>query len=107
MRTKTLFVSVGGDITSVGDLPEDLARLGEVKRERASHIIPFNQPQRCAFRLLRRLFGEDGRVAAWTRTWRCRWQAIIIANGETFEHCNRQKCLEWERQKLETMLTME
>lgn len=103
----TLFVSVGGDITSVGDLPEELARLGEVKRDRASHILPFNQPQRSSFRLLRRIFGEYGRVAAWTRTWQGPWQAVIIATGETFEHNDRQKCLEWERQKLETMLTME
>lgn len=101
MRERILFVPVGGEIISIGDPP--IALEGEVKKERASHILPVNRGLRAAFLLLRWAFGEEGRVAAWTRTWRCRWYTEIIATGETFTSRDRQACLDWERRKLERM----
>jgi hypothetical protein len=44
---------------------------------RASHVVPISRPKRWAFRLFRRLFGETGRVAAWTRTWRGPWRVDL------------------------------
>jgi hypothetical protein len=40
---------------------------------RASHIIPANLPLRVLFTLLRAIFGDQGRVSDFTRTWSCRW----------------------------------
>jgi hypothetical protein len=71
-------------------------------RQRFSEIVPANQLKRVAFRLLRRVFGEEGRVADWTRSWLCRWHAEILIGkhkGETFEHGLRACCLEFEREK--------
>ena len=81
--------TLGGD-----NLP--LEGLGVVHKRRASHILPLNNPKRAVFRLLRRVFGEKGRVAAWTRTWRGPWEAHILATGERFVSWNRQSCLDWE-----------
>jgi hypothetical protein len=47
---------------------------GEVITRRASHVEPAPFWERQAFRLLRTLFPDTGRVAAWTRTWRCLWR---------------------------------
>ena len=57
-----------------------LDKLGIARVERASHVVPVNAILRLAFRVLRRTFGERGRVADWTRSWRCRWFAFMV-NG--------------------------
>lgn len=37
-------------------------------------VEPARLLPRIAFLILRRLFGRAGKVAQWTRTWRCWWQ---------------------------------
>jgi hypothetical protein len=41
--------------------------------KRASHVEPLKLWQAYAFRLLRKAFGDEGRVANWTRDWKCQW----------------------------------
>jgi hypothetical protein len=48
-------------------------RLGAMT-ERISNVEPVNWPLRVLFRLVRRVFGEDGQAGRWLRTWRCRWR---------------------------------
>ena len=48
---------------------------------RASHVEPVWEPARVLFHLLRRFFGEKGRVAAFTRTWPCLWQVNMAPIG--------------------------
>lgn len=56
---------------------KDRARLGAAVR-RASRVEPQSFWLRLLFLSLRRWFGDNGRVAAWTRTWPCRWRARML-----------------------------
>jgi len=51
-----------------------MALLGSICRDqRAGYVWPLSPSLRTAFRLLRKVFGGRGRIAAWTRTWVCAW----------------------------------
>ena len=52
---------------------------GEIRR--ASHVRPHNILLKIPFIILRGIFSDGGRVAAWTRKWNCRW----IANMEPMD----------------------
>lgn len=68
--------------TRVQPYIEHLRRRGfEVTVQRASHIEPCRLGRRILFRLLRRLFGEDGRVGEWTRRWHCDWRVDLRPVG--------------------------
>jgi len=41
---------------------------------RASNVEPVFLPLRLAYRLLRLVFGDTGRVSDWTRKWACFWR---------------------------------
>ena len=75
--------------------------LGETTKRRVSRIEPLRPVRRAVFRALRRAFGDEGRVAAWTRTWRGPWKATILATGEQHVALTREACVEWERASLE------
>lgn len=58
------------------------AALGSVQRvRRGGHVVPADRIRRSVFRLLRRLLGSGGRVAAWTRTWPGPW-LVKMASGD-------------------------
>ncbi len=74
----TLRIRPGGEVHFVRDGPlQALTRQGPVQLRRASHIQPVCPPLRWLFRSLRRLAGDDGRLAAWTRRWPCRWRVDL------------------------------
>lgn len=54
---------------------------GPVTTRRASHVEPARRVWRWLFHGLRRLFGEDGRVAEWTRGMRVYWRADMRPSG--------------------------
>ena len=64
-----------GEVTMIDSpLAREIADdLGESRTARASHVLPYFLPLRWVFHVLRWAFGEAGRVAAWTRTWKCLW----------------------------------
>lgn len=66
-----------GTIEFLGEPPPGLVLYGAVKY-RFSEIVPLNPVKRAAFRVLRWMFGEEGRVSDWTRTWGCWWEATIL-----------------------------
>lgn len=68
----------GGEVRRLA-LPDDRS-MGAVVR-RASHIEPAQRLRRMAFHALRALFREEGRVAEWTRGWRCRWRVDLRPSG--------------------------
>ncbi|MDE2100942.1 MAG: hypothetical protein KGL39_27090 [Patescibacteria group bacterium] len=72
---------------------------GQVETRRASHILPCRRVKRIAFRLLRAVFGERGRTAEWTRSWRGPWQVSWAHTPGTpvFSHPSRRVCVEWEQ----------
>ncbi|MGN6556204.1 MAG: hypothetical protein ACTHLW_21040 [Verrucomicrobiota bacterium] len=85
----------------------DAEQLGMVKRTRASHIWPAHPVKRAAFRILRRLFGESGRVATWLRQWRGPWEVRFVdplaprrIGAVVFSHISRRVCVAWEIEQL-------
>lgn len=47
--------------------------MGNVTTRRASHVVPIDNKLRAIFYFLRKLFGEKGWMAEFTRLWPCRW----------------------------------
>lgn len=76
--------------------------LGSVSQRRVSHIWPVHPVKRLAFRFIRALAGERGRIAEWCRHWRGPWQVRFAAspNIVAFTHASRRVCIEWEIQQL-------
>jgi hypothetical protein len=99
--THTLIIRRDGRIEFLAPPPFPL-KLDRVKRERFSEIVPLDPVKRVAFRVLRKLFGERGKVAAWTRRWLCIWTGHILIGphrGEEFISPFRQAVLDWEKEK--------
>lgn len=69
-----------------GDIPLAFPQLTTGKLRRATHILPMSFFLRSLFILLRRLFGDNGRVAAWTRRWRCNWLVDFSPLGRDQRH---------------------
>lgn len=90
-----------GSVEWVGDAPFTLP-VTNVRKRRVSRIVPVNLWKRVCFRLLRLCFGDEGRVAKWTRTWSGPWRGRILATGETFEDGNRLCVIAWEIVTLES-----
>ena len=55
--------------------------LQNVQARRAAWVEPASGGLRLVFHLLRWLFGDQGRVATWTRRWPCRWQVDLRPVG--------------------------
>lgn len=97
-----IIITHNGEIKTVGKPPFNLPTKTLCKR-RLSTITPvmaLNPFTATAFKVLRKVFGDDGRVAAWTRTWRCYWKVTILSTGEWSIFRNREDCIAWELEKL-------
>ncbi|MBN2003774.1 MAG: hypothetical protein JXA21_10490 [Anaerolineae bacterium] len=77
-------IKTDGTLAVIAHAPEDVRTVpGDVVNlARGGHVWPKHGFKRLAFRLLRRLCGNRGRVAAWTRTWRGAWLVIRADNGQ-------------------------
>lgn len=75
-----------------------------VTRTRASRIEPVQRVKLLCFRVLRKLGGDRGRIATWTRRWQGPWKATLLGTGETFIHHDRKECIRWEVAKLTKQL---
>lgn len=93
----TLNFHPDGSVTTLNTPALPLAELGTVSLTRYSRILPLHPVKRAAFQALRRLFGDQGRTAAWTRTWRGPWRAVILGTGAVFVSYDRAECLAWEK----------
>lgn len=75
--------------------------VGKTTRSRFSEIVPVKPWLRVPFRILRLLFGDTGRMSAWTRIWKCRWRLEILQGkhrGAWFESNSRQWLLDREKE---------
>lgn len=73
----------------------------EMARYRFSKIEPVRFLPWLAFKFFR-LFGEEGGVAAWTRTWQVLWKCTIMVGpckGRTSTGYFRSCLVEWERDR--------
>lgn len=66
-------INQAGDVTFlVGERTKGFVPEATTTR-RASHVVPLFGHARFWFKALRMVFGEDGRVGDWTRTWTGPW----------------------------------
>ena len=101
MEKRTLTFHRNGTLSALQHPRLDLAPLGAVSTCRVSLVRPLPRGRRLFFALLRRLFGDQGRVAAWTRRWPGPWEATIIATRQTHAHPSRAACIAWEENQLD------
>ncbi len=95
MKTTTVTVLPNGDVQFLGEDLFDLP-LGKIRRRRLSTIRPTCVWKLIAFLYLRRVCGEQGRVAAFTRKWKGPWRATILATGEAAVFEKRSDAIGWE-----------
>jgi hypothetical protein len=98
MKTKDTVINITkeGNLEFIeGQMPLALP-LGDGTSRRVSTIRPERFAKRTAFLFLRRLAGERGRIAAWTRTWAGPWRCVILATGQTEVFDQRQAAIDWE-----------
>lgn len=84
----TMIVDTDGVVRAVkSDTLGWMEAEGACSTRRASHIVPLGPWRRLAFRLLRRVFGDSGRAADWTRRWQGPWAADLRpSGGPVLEH---------------------
>lgn len=71
----TLTIDEDGDLLFLKtDSADIFLELGTTVTKRASHVEPATFWDRVAFHVLRTLVADDSSIAAWTRTWKCRWR---------------------------------
>lgn len=107
MNAIVIVVDKDGSATAIAD-PLSRKYLDDRSKVRASHILPRNLLKLQAFILLRRMFGDDGIVAAWTRKWKGPWTVRWAHQPYkvVFTHKRRSQCLYWEKKELERRLQM-
>lgn len=88
-----------GTIKTIGKPPFNLP-VRTLSKRRVSTITPMWAPKKQAFWLLRKIFGDDGLVAAYTRTWNGPWLVRIIATGEWSVFNRREFAVDWEMEQL-------
>jgi hypothetical protein len=81
-KVLTVTIDENGDLLYLkSDLADVLLECGEVVQRRASHVEPASRDLRILFHTLRFIFGEQGRIADWTRKWVCLWRVNTAPVG--------------------------
>ena len=98
-----IIIDENGDLITFAEELKEIAPeiYQEVKhtKKRVSHILPANKLKRMIFKTLRRIFGEEGKVADWTRKWKGEW-IVVIDNEVKGKFKNRQEAIEFEKKYL-------
>ena len=95
MKTLTIAIRPDGSVEYIDSQASGLA-VGRTTKRRASNVLPVGLLQRVAFVALRRLCGECGTVADWTRRWKCQWRVFIIDGPSMGPFDNRSEAIDWE-----------
>lgn len=88
-----------GRVEWLGDI-EFALPVGPVIRRRFSEIVPANRALLWLFRAIRKRFGDDGKMAAFTRQWPCLWRMEILmgpSKGFVQFGRNRSELIEVEK----------
>lgn len=75
---------------------EMVAFEGEATTRRASNVMPLAPVKRAAFKMLRTVFGEKGRVSDWTRRWKGPHIAVMVDGPVLGPYPSRQGALDAE-----------
>jgi hypothetical protein len=99
-RILTVTIDEEGDMVFLKTpLSDVLLELGTVVTKRASHVTPRAFIPRVAFKILRGLFGDKGRVAEWTRGWSGPWRVDMRPVGASVvdgDWATRQDAIDFE-----------
>ena len=103
-RTKTVITDCAPDGT-VRCLHEPetaglVARLGVSHTERLTHVEPVNGLLRMLFYLIRRSVSDTSWLAAFTRTWPCKWRARVFNGPILGPFALRRSAIDAEREWL-------
>ena len=96
-----LIVNINDDgvISYIKD-PKAPAFEGSHSQRRASNVLPHNPIKRIAFKALRLVFGNRGRVSDWTRTWTGENIVNIVGGPTLGPFGSRREALDYEVQYL-------
>ena len=94
------------DRTLVAFADEMLEGVPVSEVRRVSEIVPEQPVLHALFRVLRWM-GDDSRLAAWTRVWRCRWRLHIFHTGETNVFEDRAAAIRYEKNVLRSSPIMQ
>lgn len=97
---KSITLLPDGTVEFLGDDPGIDLPLANAVRRRVSTIRPVRFLKGLAFRILRTVFGDTGRAAAFTRKWKGPWRATILATGQSAVFLDRQAAIDWEYEVL-------
>ena len=73
-------------------------KTNNINTKRVSYIYPKNKVLRLCFTFLRKIFGDKGIVAEWTRNWNVKWIVIIDNKIYNREFKNRKDAIKFEKQ---------
>lgn len=60
--------------------------------------MPCNMFLFIMFRILRKIYGEEGPVSNWTRRWKCKWKLTVLSTGYTETGYDRQALVDKEHE---------
>lgn len=103
MKTTILISKKDGSLQWLNPPPFKVPIIKQSK-QRFSTIEPLDPLPWLLFKLTRLLFGEQGKVSDWTRSWRVMWIARIKLGrwrGSEFVSPFRAACVEWEHERWE------
>lgn len=89
-------IQTNGNARYVDPAAESLIDQKSAARRRQSRVEPQDRILRVFFRAIRFLCGDRGRIAAWTRRWRCLWMARIFGGPTAGPFADRAEAIEWE-----------
>lgn len=99
MKTHLIKISKRtGTIEVLGDSP---FKLHNQSKQRFSEIVPVNCALLWLFRAIRKRFGDESKMAAFTRRWPCLWRMVILmgpSKGFVQFGRNRSRLIEIEKE---------
>jgi hypothetical protein len=109
VKTQTVWINPDGSVHMVANDDFPLEAVGIAEKRRASHVVPAHPVKRLAFRVIRFVVGERGRIAAWCRSWYGPWQVRFADNPHVvvFTAQSRRVCIQWEIKQLNERLANE
>ena len=97
---KLIVVTHDGSTSKFLDADLNVKELGVVVKERASYIYPLDMGRRWLFHFFRLLFGDSGKVADWTRRWKCVWICELADGSDWKVSDSREDLVDWEHKQL-------
>lgn len=77
MRKKRITIKNGEVLGFADEVSFKGLDVQQYSKKRVSRIVPTNGLLMIAFYIIRALWSNESKIAAWTRTWPCQWKVLI------------------------------